>query len=41
MTGMIIGGVVFGIFGDRMGRLTTLFGSILIYSIANIANGFV
>ena len=41
MSGMIIGGVVFGIFGDRMGRMTTLFGSILIYSIANIANSFV
>ena len=41
MTGMIIGGVVFGVFGDRMGRLTTLFGSILIYSVANIANSFV
>lgn len=41
MTGMIIGGVVFGVFGDRMGRLTTLFGSILIYSLANIANSFV
>lgn len=41
MTGMILGGVVFGIFGDKLGRLTTLFGSILIYSIANIANSFV
>lgn len=41
MTGMIIGGVVFGVLGDRMGRLTTLFGSILIYSVANIANSFV
>lgn len=41
MTGMILGGVVFGVFGDRMGRLTTLFGSILIYSVANIANSFV
>jgi MFS transporter, putative metabolite:H+ symporter len=41
MTGMILGGVVFGIFGDKMGRLTTLFGSILIYSVANIANSFV
>jgi len=41
MTGMIIGGIVFGVFGDRLGRLTTLFGSILIYSIANIANSFV
>ena len=41
MTGMMIGGVVFGVFGDRLGRLTTLFGSIMIYSIANIANAFV
>ena len=41
MTGMILGGVVFGVFGDRLERLTTLFGSILIYSIASIANSFV
>lgn len=41
MFGMLIGGIVFGIFGDRMGRLTTLFGSILLYSIANLANSFV
>ena len=41
MTGMIIGGVVFGVFGDRMGRLATLFGSILLYSVANLANSFV
>lgn len=41
MLGMMFGGVVFGIFGDRMGRLTTLFGSIFIYSIANIGNSFV
>jgi len=41
MAGMILGGVVFGVFGDRLGRLTTLFGSILIYSVANILNGFV
>jgi len=41
MTGMIIGGIVFGVFGDRLGRLTTLFGSILIYSVANIANSFI
>ena len=33
--------VFFGILGDRMGRLTTLFGSILLYSVANIANGLV
>ncbi|TNV78767.1 hypothetical protein FGO68_gene16149 [Halteria grandinella] len=41
MVGMIIGGIVFGVFGDKMGRLATLFGSILIYSIANVANSFV
>ena len=41
MAGMLLGGILFGILGDRMGRLTTLFGSILLYSIANIANGLV
>ena len=41
MMGMLIGGIFFGILGDRMGRLTTLFGSILLYSVANIANGLV
>ncbi|MEY3949705.1 MAG: hypothetical protein RJB43_1060 [Verrucomicrobiota bacterium] len=41
MAGMLLGGIFFGILGDRMGRLTTLFGSILLYSLANIANGFV
>jgi MFS family permease len=41
MFGMIIGGIVFGVFGDKMGRLATLFGSILLYSIANLANSFV
>ena len=41
MAGMLIGGIVFGILGDKKGRLSILFGSILIYSIANFANGFV
>jgi len=41
MGGMLIGGLFWGILGDKKGRLTVLFGSILIYSIANIANGFV
>ena len=41
MAGMLLGGIFFGILGDRMGRLTTLFGSILLYSVANIANGMV
>lgn len=41
MWGMLIGGVVWGVLGDRRGRLSVLFGSIVMYSIANIANGFV
>jgi MFS family permease len=41
MTGLLIGGIIWGIFGDKRGRLSVLFGSILLYSVANIANGFV
>jgi MFS family permease len=41
MFGMLVGGIFFGILGDRLGRVALLFGSILLYSIANIANGFV
>lgn len=41
MIGMLIGGVFWGILGDKKGRLSVLFGSILVYSIANIANGLV
>ena len=41
MTGMLVGGVLWGILGDKRGRLSVLFGSILLYSLANIANGFV
>lgn len=41
MTGMLVGGVVWGVLGDKRGRLSVLFGSILLYSIANLANGFV
>ncbi|HEY6978213.1 MAG TPA: MFS transporter [Chitinophagaceae bacterium] len=41
MAGMLIGGIIWGIMGDKKGRLSVLFGSILIYSIANIGNGFV
>jgi MFS family permease len=40
MAGMLIGGVVWGIMGDKKGRLSVLFATILIYSVANIANGF-
>jgi len=41
MIGMLVGGVAWGALGDRRGRLSVLFGSILMYSLANIANGFV
>ncbi len=41
MAGLLIGGIFWGILGDKKGRLSVLFGSILIYSLANIANGFV
>lgn len=41
MGGLLIGGIIWGVLGDKYGRLKVLFGSILLYSIANIANGFV
>ncbi len=41
MTGLLIGGIIWGMMGDKRGRLSVLFGSIVLYSIANIANGFV
>jgi len=41
MAGLLIGGLIWGIMGDKKGRLSVLFGSILLYSLANIANGFV
>ena len=41
MLGMLLGGIFFGILGDRLGRVALLFGSILLYSVANIANGMV
>lgn len=41
MAGLLIGGFFWGILGDKKGRLSVLFGSILMYSVANIANGFV
>jgi MFS family permease len=41
MFGMLLGGLLWGILGDKKGRLKVLFGSILLYSIANIANAFV
>ncbi|AZA54284.1 MULTISPECIES: MFS transporter [Chryseobacterium] len=40
MIGLLIGGIFWGVFGDKKGRLSVLFGSILVYSLANIACGF-
>ncbi|WP_342645391.1 MFS transporter [Mucilaginibacter sp. CSA2-8R] len=41
MVGLLIGGILWGIIGDKKGRLSVLFGSILLYSLSNIANGFI
>ena len=41
MGGLLIGGVIWGIIGDKFGRIKVLFGSILLYSFANIANAYV
>lgn len=41
MTGLLIGGIVWGIMGDRHGRLSVLFGSIILYSVANFLTGFI
>jgi MFS family permease len=41
MGGMLIGGLLWGVLGDRRGRVYVLFGTILLYSVGNIANAFV
>lgn len=41
MAGLLIGGLIWGIWGDKRGRVSVLFGSILMYSTANIVNAFV
>jgi MFS transporter, putative metabolite:H+ symporter len=41
MIGLLIGGILWGVLGDKKGRLSVLFGSIILYSVANIVNGFV
>ena len=41
MMGMLLGGILWGILGDKKGRLSVLFGSIFLYSAANFANAFV
>ena len=40
MVGLLLGGILWGVLGDKKGRLSVLFGSILVYSVANIACGF-
>lgn len=41
MVGMLVGGIIWGVLGDRKGRLKIMFGSIFLYSVANLANGMV
>ena len=41
MAGMLIGGILWGVLGDKKGRLSVLLGSIILYSAANFLNGFV
>ena len=41
MVGLLIGGILWGIMGDKKGRLSVLFGSIVLYSVANFITGFV
>jgi len=41
MLGLLIGGILWGILGDKKGRLKVLYASIILYSLGNIANGFV
>ena len=41
LIGMLVGGIIWGILGDKLGRLSVLFGSIILYSVANVANGMV
>ncbi|MEO5681101.1 MAG: MFS transporter [Chitinophagaceae bacterium] len=41
MVGLLLGGIVWGVLGDKKGRLSVLFGSIILYSVANFATGYV
>ncbi|MEY3946161.1 MAG: hypothetical protein RJB03_867 [Bacteroidota bacterium] len=41
MIGLLIGGILWGVMGDKRGRLSVLFGSILLYSVANFVTGYV
>ena len=41
MIGLLLGGIIWGVMGDKKGRLSVLFGSIILYSVANFLTGFV
>ena len=41
MFGLLLGGILWGVIGDKLGRIKVLFGSILLYSLANFANAYV
>ena len=41
MAGLLLGGILWGVLGDKKGRLSVLFGSIITYSLANVACGFI
>lgn len=41
MTGLLLGGIIWGVLGDKKGRLSVLFGSIILYSVANFSTGYV
>ena len=41
MVGLLLGGIIWGVLGDKKGRLSVLFGSIILYSVANFITGFI
>jgi MFS family permease len=41
MSGLLLGGIIWGVLGDKKGRLSVLFGSIILYSIANFVTGYI
>lgn len=41
MGGLLLGGIIWGVLGDKKGRLSVLFGSIILYSVANFVTGFI
>lgn len=41
MVGLLIGGIIWGVLGDKKGRLSVLFGSIILYSVANFITGYI